>query len=251
MDKTLADRVAIVTGGAGGIGSRIARAYTSAGAHVVIASRSQDKLDELACELSANGPGALAVATDVTVPDDVANLVDSTVDAFGRLDILVNNAGGAMFVKPPLDLKPDEWNAAIALNLTSVFLCSQAAARIMMDLGGGRIINVSSVAGIRMSPGFIHYGAAKAGVINLTKSLASCWGPNDINVNCIAPGLTATEGVADWLPPKTGKDGSPVPSLQFPPDPEHVADLAVFLASEGSARISGELFPIRALTELA
>ncbi|GIT39239.1 MAG: hypothetical protein Ct9H300mP8_04350 [Gammaproteobacteria bacterium] len=74
----------------------------------------------------------------------------------------------------PLDLKPEEWNAAIALNLTSVFLCSQAAARIMMDLGGGRIINVSSVAGIRMSPGFVHYGAAKAGVINLTKSLASC-----------------------------------------------------------------------------
>ena len=251
MDKTLAGRVAIVTGGAGGIGSRIARAYTSAGAHVVIASRSQVKLDELASELSSNGPGALAIAADVTVPDDVTNLVDSTVAAFGRLDILVNNAGGAMFVKPPLDLKPDEWNAAIALNLTSVFLCSQAAARIMMDLGGGRIINVSSVAGIRMSPGFIHYGAAKAGVINLTKSLASCWGPNDINVNCIAPGLTATEGVADWLPPKTGKDGSPVPSLQFPPDPEHVADLAVFLASDGSARISGELFPIRALTELA
>ena len=83
MDKTLADRVAIVTGGAGGIGSRIARAYTSAGAHVVIASRSQDKLDELACELSANGPGGLAIATDVTVPDDVANLVDSTVVAFG------------------------------------------------------------------------------------------------------------------------------------------------------------------------
>ena len=251
MDKPLADRVAIVTGGAGGIGSRIARAYTSAGAHVVIASRSQVKLDELASELSSNGPGALAIAADVTVPDDVTNLVDSTVAAFGRLDILVNNAGGAMFVKPPLDLKPEEWNAAIALNLTSVFLCSQAAARIMMDLGGGRIINVSSVAGIRMSPGFVHYGAAKAGVINLTKSLASCWGPNDINVNCIAPGLTATEGVADWLPPKTGKDGSPVPSLQFPPDPEHVADLAVFLASDGSARISGELFPIRALTELA
>ena len=139
MDKTLADRVAIVTGGAGGIGSRIARAYTSAGAHVVIASRSQVKLDELASELSSNGPGALAIAADVTVPDDVTNLVDSTVAAFGRLDILVNNAGGAMFVKPPLDLKPEEWNAAIALNLTSVFLCSQAAARIMMGVGGGRI----------------------------------------------------------------------------------------------------------------
>jgi 3-oxoacyl-[acyl-carrier protein] reductase len=181
----------------------------------------------------------------------VSNLVGRTIDAFGRLDILVNNAGGAMFVKQPLDLLPEEWNAAIALNLTSVFLCSQAAAKVMIERGGGRIINVSSVAGIRMSPGFVHYGAAKAGVINLTKSLAICWGPHDINVNCIAPGLTATEGVADWLPPRTRKDGSPVPSLQFPPDPEHVADLALFLASDSSARISGELFPIRALTELA
>ena len=251
MGNVLADRVAIVTGGAGGIGSRIARAYTNAGAHVVIASRSQDKLDRLAAELSASGPGALAVAADVTVPKDVSNLVDRTIDTFGILDILVNNAGGAMFIKQPLDLQAEEWNAAIALNLTSVFLCSQAAAKVMIERGGGRIINVSSVAGIRMSPGFVHYGAAKAGVINLTKSLAICWGPHDINVNCIAPGLTATEGVADWLPPKTLKDGSPVPSLQFPPDPEHVADLALFLASDSSARISGELFPIRALTELA
>ncbi len=251
MENVLADRVAIVTGGAGGIGSRIARAYTAAGARVVIASRSQDKLDRLAAELSASGPGSLAVATDVTVPEEVSNLFDRTVDAFGRLDILVNNAGGAMFVKQPLDLLPEEWSAAIALNLTSVFLCSQGAAKVMIEQGGGRIINVSSVAGIRMSPGFVHYGAAKAGVINLTKSLASCWGPHDINVNCIAPGLTATEGVADWLPPRTRKDGSPVPNLQFPPDPEHVADLAVFLASDSSARISGELFPIRALTELA
>ena len=128
MDNVLAGRVAIVTGGAGGIGSRIARAYTAAGARVVIASRSQDKLDRLAAELSASGPGSLAVATDVTVPEDVSNLFDRTVDAFGKLDILVNNAGGAMFVKQPLDLLPEEWAAAIALNLTSVFLCSQAAA---------------------------------------------------------------------------------------------------------------------------
>ncbi len=251
MTDTLKDKVAIITGGAGGIGSRIARAYARAGARVVVAGRSQDKLDKIAGEIRNEGYEALAIATDVTIPEQVDHLVEQTVAGFGTVDIMVNNAGGAMFIKPPEELKPEEWNAALALNLTSVFLCSAAVGKVMMAGGGGRIINVSSVAGMRLSPNFVHYGAAKAGVINLTKSLAVCWGPHNINVNCIAPGLTATEGVADWLPPKTKKDGSPVPPLQFPPDPEHVADLAVFLASDGSARISGELFPIRALGELA
>ena len=120
----------------------------------------------------------------------------------------------------------------------------------MIKQGGGRIINISSVAGIRFSPQFVHYGAAKAAVINLTKSLAASWAKSNINVNCIAPGLTATEGVANWLPPRQKKDGTPVPALEFPPDPEHVAELAAFLASPASAHISGELFPIRSLTEL-
>ena len=148
-------------------------------------------------------------------------------------------------------LKPEEWNNAIALNLTSVFLCSQAVSQHMIAQKHGSIINISSVAGIRLSPAFVHYGAAKAGVINLTKSLAVCWGPHNINVNCIAPGLTATEGVSQWLPSRNREDGSPVPPLEYPPDPEHVAELATFLASRSSSHISGELFPIRALTELA
>lgn len=251
LTAQLQDKVAIVTGGGGGIGKRIAREFAKAGANVVVASRSIEKLEPIAQEVRDMGRNSLAIPTDVTDPQQVESMVSQTVAEFGRVDIMVNNAGGAMFIKPPEKLLPEEWSAAIALNLTSVFLCSVAAAKVMMTNGGGRIINVSSVAGIRMSPAFVHYGAAKAGVINLTKSLASCWGPHNINVNCIAPGLTATEGVADWLPPKTKEDGSPVPPLQYPPDPEHVAELAVFLASSASARISGELFPIRALTELA
>lgn len=251
MSEELQNKIAVVTGGAGGIGTRIVRAYASAGAHVVVASRNQGNIDKVAAEVEALGRQSLAIATDVTDPDQVDNLIDKTVEKFGRLDILVNNAGGAMFVKPPEELAPSEWNAAIALNLTSVFLCSAAAGKHMIEQKSGKIINISSVAGMRMSPGFVHYGAAKAGVINLTKSLASCWGPHNINVNCIAPGLTATEAVSNWLPPRTNKDGTPVPPLQFPPDPEHIAQLAVFLASAASERISGELFPIRALTELA
>lgn len=251
MPGILDGKVAIVTGGAGGIGSRIAQTYSDAGARVVVASRSQEKIDAVAEQLKSSGGEAIAVATDVTVPEDVGNMVAKTVEAFGRVDVLVNNAGGAMFVKPPEKLRPEEWNAAIALNLTSVFLCSQAVSQHMMDQGGGRIVNISSVAGMRLSPSFVHYGAAKAGVINLTKSLAVCWGPNNIHVNCIAPGLTQTEGVAQWLPERTNEDGTPVAKLDYPPETGNVAELALFLGSDLCGHISGELIPIRALYELA
>ena len=251
MPGILDGKVAIVTGGAGGIGSRIAQTYSDAGARVVVASRSQEKIDAVAEQLKSSGGEAIAVATDVTVPEDVGNMVAKTVEVFGRVDVLVNNAGGAMFVKPPEKLRPEEWNAAIALNLTSVFLCSQAVSQHMMDQGGGRIVNISSVAGMRLSPSFVHYGAAKAGVINLTKSLAVCWGPNNIHVNCIAPGLTQTEGVAQWLPERTNEDGTPVAKLDYPPETGNVAELALFLGSDLCGHISGELIPIRALYELA
>lgn len=251
MSGILEGKVAIITGGAGGIGSRIAQAYTEAGAKVVIASRNQEKLDAIVDKLRATGGEVMAVATDVTVPEEVDNMVAKTIEAYGSVDILVNNAGGAMFVKPPEKLKPEEWNAAIALNLTSVFLCSQVVGRHMIEARGGRIINISSVAGMRLSPSFVHYGAAKAGVINLTKSLAVCWGPHNIHVNCIAPGLTQTEGVAQWLPDRTDKDGSPVARLDYPPETENVAELALFLGSDLCRHISGELIPIRALYELA
>ena len=251
MSGILEGKVAIITGGAGGIGSRIAQAYTEAGAKVVIASRNQEKLDAIVEKLQATGGEATAVATDVTVPEEVDNMVAKTIEAYGSVDILVNNAGGAMFVKPPEKLKPEQWNAAIALNLTSVFLCSQAVGRHMIKACGGRIVNISSVAGMRLSPSFVHYGAAKAGVINLTKSLAVCWGPHNIHVNCIAPGLTQTEGVAQWLPDRTNEDGSPVARLDYPPETENVAELALFLGSDLCRHISGELIPIRALYELA
>jgi len=251
MSGILEGKVAIITGGAGGIGSRVAQAYTEAGAKVVIASRNQEKLDFIVDKLQAIGGEAMAVATDVTVPEAVDNMVAKTIEAYGSVDILVNNAGGAMFVKPPEKLKPEQWNAAIALNLTSVFLCSQAVGRHMIKACGGRIVNISSVAGMRLSPSFVHYGAAKAGVINLTKSLAVCWGPHNIHVNCIAPGLTQTEGVAQWLPDRTNEDGSPVARLDYPPETENVAELALFLGSDLCRHISGELIPIRALYELA
>jgi len=244
-------KVVIVTGGGGGIGSRIARAFARSGAKVAIASRSMEKLKPIAKEIEAEGQTCLPITCDVTNAEQVDQMVAETIEKLGGLDVLVNNAGGALFMKPPEEIEADEWRAGIALNLDSVFFCCNAAAKHMVKQRSGRIISISSVAGIKASPAFVHYGAAKAGVINLTKSLALLWGKHNINVNCIAPGLTATEGVAEWLPEKTQEDGSPVPPLEYPPDPENIADLAVFLASDASSRISGELFPIRALNELA
>ena len=251
MTKIFSGKVVLITGGAGAIGSKMAQAFAQAGAKVVIASRSMAKLEQVAKEIEAEGNFCLPISCDATDPEQVDRLIDKTVTELGQLDILVNNAGGARFVKPPQELSPDEWREGMALNLDSVFFCSVAAGKHMIERGGGRIINMASVAGIKYAPAFAHYGAAKAGVINLTKSLALSWGSHNINVNCIAPGLTATDGTAKWLPEKNRADGTPVPPLKYPPDPDNVADIALFLASDAAARISGEMFTIRALTELS
>ena len=250
-DSDLKEKVAIVTGGAGGIGSAIAREYARAGARVVIASRNLDNLKALAGRIVSAGGTALAIAADVTDENQVDSLVEQTVSEFGRLDIMVNNAGGALHIKKALDLSADEWRDGIALNLNSVFFGSVAAARVMMTQSGGRIINISSVAGIKHTPSMAHYGAAKAGVISLTRTLAASWAKDSITVNCIAPGLTATPGIqkSRMLPKNTDKNGDPLPPLQFPPEPEHCAHLAVFLASDAAERITGETIPLRAQVE--
>jgi len=245
----LRDSVAIVTGGGGGIGTCITRQYARAGARVVIAGRNQERLDEVAAEVRSLGNESLAIATDVCVPEQVDSMVRQTVDRFGRIDVLVNNAGGALFVKAVEELSPEEWNATIALNLTGTFLCSTAVGKVMVRQKSGKIINVSSVAGIKGAPTMAPYAAAKAGVMNLTMSLAAGWAQHNIRVNCIVPGLTATEGIRRWgiLPPDKNKDGTPIAPLLFPHDPEHVANLAVFLASQASDHITGESIPIRAM----
>ena len=244
----LQDKIAIVTGGAGGIGSSIAMEYARAGANVVVASRKQANLDKVAAEIKALGRESLAIATDVCIPEQVDNMVKQTMDRFGRIDIMVSCAGSGLHIKKPEELTPDEWNAGIALNLTGPFLCDIAAGKVMMEQKSGKIINISSTAGINLNPTMIHYAAAKAGVISLTKSLAMVWAQHNINVNCIAPGFTATEGIRRMgiVPPDKKEDGTPVPQLLRIPETENVADLAVFPASAASDHITGELMVIRA-----
>jgi NAD(P)-dependent dehydrogenase (short-subunit alcohol dehydrogenase family) len=239
-------KVAVITGGSRGIGRSIALTYAEAGANVVVASRTQENLDKVAEKIKALGRESFAVATDVRKPEQVDNLVSQTVDLFGRLDILVNNAGRGIPNKPQ-EISLKEWDYIIALNLTSVFLGSIAAGKVMIKQKQGKIINISSVAGVKYSPDMIHYSVAKAGVITLTKNLAASWAEHNINVNCIAPGLTATEGVIEWgvLPPEMYEEGTSVPRLLRPPVPKNIAELALFLASSASDLITGELLIIR------
>ena len=244
----LQDKIAIVTGGAGGIGTCVALEYAKAGANVVVASRTQENLDRVAADIRAHGRESLAIATDVCVPEQVDNMVQQTVDRFGRLDVLVNTAGWPLTIKPTAEMTFEEWNETVALNLTGTFLCCVAAGKVMMAQQQGKIITMASGSGAQAAPSMAHYGAAKAGVINLTQTLAAEWAHYSINVNCIVPGVTATEKVRSYgMIASRDAEGRPIPPLLLPPDPEDVANLAVFLASPGADRISGEIIPIRSL----
>jgi len=243
----LEGKTAIVTGGAGGIGSCICREYARAGANVVVASRNQENIDAAAKELEALGAKSLAVATDITVPSDVDTMIERTVSEFGRVDIIVNNAGSGATMKKAEDTPYDEWVKIVDFNLTGTFNCCIAAGKQMIEQKGGKIINISSTAGTKGNPGMLHYSAAKAAIISLSNNLSFMWIEHNINVNTILPGLIATPAMRKWkvIPPDTDEDGNPVPRLSLPPEPEEVADLALFLASEAADSITGEAIPIR------
>jgi 2-dehydro-3-deoxy-D-gluconate 5-dehydrogenase len=187
----LKGRVAIVTGGNGGIGLGLARGLAGAGARVVIAARDAKKSAAALDELSALGSGALAIATDVTDESSVSELARGTLAQCGRLDILVNNAG-INIRKRPEELGLAEWREVIDTNLTSAFLCSQAAYPALKAAGGGKIINIGSMMSI-FGAGFAPaYAASKGGIVQLTKACASAWAKDNIQVNAILPGWIET-----------------------------------------------------------
>lgn len=242
----LTDKVAIITGGGTGIGQTIALEFVKAGANVVIASRKQSNLDSTVEKIKALGKNTLAIATDIRVPEQVDDLIKQTVEKFGRIDIMVNNAG-ASFMSPVEEMTPNGWDTIININLKGTFLCCRAAGKVMIEQKSGKIINVASTAGVNGSPRMAHYGAAKAGVINFTKSLAAEWAPYNINVNCITPGLIETEGVKTQmnLDPQAIEEQKKLPLLRRPGQTEDIAFTAIFLASEASKFLTGENIIVR------
>lgn len=238
----IANKVAIITGGGIGIGRAITLEFSRAGADVTIASRNLGNLEKVAKEVDSLGKRCLAVATDVRIPEQVDNMVRRTVDEFGRIDILVNNAG-VSFLCPVEELTPNGWDAVVDINLKGTFLCSKAVGKVMIQQKGGKIINIASMAGVYGAPTMAHYAAAKAGVINFTKSLAAEWGKHNIFVNCIAPGLIETEGVKTQMklePEKVKETLERTVAVARYGQPEEIAYTVIFLASEASSFITGE-----------
>jgi len=247
---SVTDRTAIVTGASSGIGQAIAERFAADGANVVICSREQENVDPVADDINASdAPGrALAIECDVTDREAVDALVEATVDEFGGIDVLVNNAG-ASFMAPFEDLSENGWKTIVDINLHGTFHASQAAGASMREDGGGAIVNVASVAGQHGSPRMSHYGAAKAGVINLTATLASEWAPENVRVNCIAPGFVATPGVESQM----GVSADHIDRTDVDRrigTAEEIADVAQFLASDASSYLVGETITAQGVPRL-
>jgi NAD(P)-dependent dehydrogenase (short-subunit alcohol dehydrogenase family) len=242
MDRfDLTDRVAIVTGGGTGIGRGAALVLAEYGADVVLAGRRPEPLDSTAGELRALGRRAIAVPTDVTDPAACQQLVDAALDEFDRLDILVNNAGGAE-TKSIAKWTDDEWLQVLALNLGSVWHLSRAAARPMIELGKGAIVNISSGASLLAMPQAAPYAAAKAGVNNLTGSMASAWTPKGVRVNAIAVGAVRAATLLDDAA-RYGLDPEAIGVTNASGrlgEPDEIAHGVLFFAADASSFCSGQ-----------
>jgi 3-oxoacyl-[acyl-carrier protein] reductase len=241
--RSLAGKVAIITGGGSGIGRSASLAFAAAGAKVVVANRTGAKAEAVAAEIRAAGGEAIGVQVDVSIGADVRRMIAVAVEYFGGVDILFNNAG----ISPNgtiTEISEEEWDECIAIDLRSVFLGSKYAIPIMQGHGGGVILNTAGTLGIRPCRNKAAYGAAKAGVINLTKAVALDYARDGIRCNAICPGyidtpLTAHISLAD----RDAFLASSQP-LRGLITPEEVAELALYLASDAARMITGQAYLI-------
>ena len=239
----LKDRVAIVTGGATGIGLAIVRRLADEGASVVIADIKGAK--DAAQGLSGSNRPVMAIEADVSSEDSVAVMVKRTIDRFGRIDILVNNAAvsATLALKPFEELTVAEWRRVFDVNAIGVFLCCRAVASHMRARKSGRIVNIASGTAFKGAPFLLHYVASKGAVISMTRSLARELGPDSIAVNAIAPGLVLVEAT-EYVPEERRQLYVSGRAMQRAQHPEDVTGVVVFLLGQGAGFVTGQLLPV-------
>ncbi len=238
----LKDKVAIITGGARGIGKEIALEFAREGANVAIADINSETLAQAEKEISSLHVGILTLSVDVTNSTQVEDMVNKTLDKFKKIDILINNAGitaDSLLIR----MKEEDWDRVLAVNLKGTFNCIKAVAKVMIKQRSGRILSISSIIGLIGNVGQANYAASKAGIIGLTKSAARELAPRGINVNAIAPGFIQTEMTAVLSEEVKSKMLEAIPLKKFG-QPSDVARLAAFLASDAAGYITGQVICI-------
>ena len=235
---------ALVTGASRGIGRALALALAQAGSDVALNARSADSLKETAREIEKLGRKVCIAAGDVSDEQQVGAFVKQVQEAFGKIDILINNAGiweGTYFLR----ISKSDWDKVLNVNLTGTFLVAKAVGKVMLKQRSGKIINLSSVLGLRGSPQAVAYCVAKGGVIQMTRVMAIELGPAGIQVNCLAPGLIATDMTREYVENKEAMAQylSRVPLRRYG-HPEELAGAALFLASKASDMVTGQVIVV-------
>jgi 3-oxoacyl-[acyl-carrier protein] reductase len=247
----LKDKVAIITGSARGMGRVFAQRFAQEGAKLTVC----DILDckPVAKEIEALGGEVLALKTDVTSERDTAGMAQKTVERFGRIDILVNNAAviGSIetkdFMKPVEEIKAEDWDRILAVNIKGVFLCSKAVIPYMKNQGAGKIVNMASIVAFTGLPHFLHYSVSKGGVVTMTRGLATALGGFNINVNAIAPGLVMTEAMQTTYSPEiTQEVVNNQQLLHKNLMTEDICEAVLFLASAEADKITGQTLSVNA-----
>ena len=241
-ELSLEGKVALITGGARGIGKELALRFAKEGSDIAICDVNMELLEQTAEEIRGMDKDVLVFKADVTSSTEVQNMLDKILDKFKKLDILINNAGitrDSLILRMP----EEDWDRVIAVNLKGSFVCTKAAAKVMLKQRFGKIVNLASIIGIMGNIGQANYAASKAGIIGLTKSVAKELAPRGVCVNAIAPGFIKTEMTAKLPEDIQKKMLSVIPLGRFG-EPKDVADLALFLSSDSSSYITGQVIQI-------